>query len=74
MLFLPALNDADCDSSRQVPHTHPPSRYSVRLGWPLGALAKLEDQAQGTDLVLVSFAGHGVATEEGNILAPHVRA
>ena len=36
----------------------------------IGALGKLETQAQGADLALVYFAGHGVATEQGNILAP----
>ena len=33
-------------------------------------LARLEQQAEGADLVLVFFAGHGMATEEGNILTP----
>ena len=36
----------------------------------LDALGKLETQAHGADLALVYFAGHGVATEEGNIVAP----
>jgi len=36
----------------------------------LGALGKLEDRAKGADLALVFYAGHGMATEEGNILAP----
>jgi tetratricopeptide (TPR) repeat protein len=34
------------------------------------ALTRLQDQARGADLALVYFAGHGVATPEGNILAP----
>lgn len=34
------------------------------------ALLKLEQRAAGADLALVFFAGHGMATEEGNILAP----
>jgi tetratricopeptide (TPR) repeat protein len=36
----------------------------------LQALTKLEQQAAGADLALVFFAGHGMATEEGNILTP----
>jgi tetratricopeptide (TPR) repeat protein len=39
----------------------------VRL---LGALKRLEQRAAGADLALVFFAGHGLASEEGNILAP----
>jgi uncharacterized caspase-like protein len=35
----------------------------------LEALSKLEQRATGADLALVFFAGHGVATDEGNILA-----
>ena len=34
------------------------------------ALTTLEKRAAGADLALVFFAGHGMATEEGNILAP----
>lgn len=36
----------------------------------LEALATLEQRAAGADLALVFYAGHGMATEEGNILAP----
>ena len=36
----------------------------------LEALTTLEQRAAGADLALVFFAGHGMATEEGNILAP----
>src|SRR5262245_55683469 len=36
----------------------------------LGALKRLEQRAAGADLALVFFAGHGLASEEGNILAP----
>src|SRR5262249_12197767 len=36
----------------------------------LEALNELKQRAAGADLALVFFAGHGVATEEGNILAP----
>ncbi len=34
------------------------------------ALKTLEQRAAGADLALVFYAGHGLATEEGNILAP----
>ena len=34
------------------------------------ALTRLHDQARGADLALVYFAGHGVSTPQGNILAP----
>jgi len=36
----------------------------------IDALAKLETRAHGADLALAYFAGHGMATEQGNILAP----
>jgi hypothetical protein len=36
----------------------------------LGALKRLEQRAAGADLALVFFAGHGLASVEGNILAP----
>jgi len=36
----------------------------------LDALTKLEQRAAGADLALMFFAGHGLASEEGNILAP----
>ena len=36
----------------------------------LSALERLHQQARGADTALVYFAGHGMATEEGNILAP----
>jgi uncharacterized caspase-like protein len=36
----------------------------------LEALKTLEQRAAGADLALVYFAGHGLATEEGNILTP----
>lgn len=36
----------------------------------LKALAELERRADGADLALVYFAGHGLASEEGNILTP----
>ena len=36
----------------------------------LDALTKLEQRSAGADLALVFFAGHGLASEEGNILAP----
>src|SRR5262249_52841477 len=36
----------------------------------LEVLKQLEQRAVGADLVLVYFAGHGLATEEGNILTP----
>jgi len=36
----------------------------------LDALSRLEQRAAGAELALVFFAGHGVATDEGNILTP----
>jgi tetratricopeptide (TPR) repeat protein len=36
----------------------------------LDALTQLEQRAAGADLALVFFAGHGLASEEGNILTP----
>ena len=36
----------------------------------LAALSKLEASAQGAEMALVFFAGHGLATEEGNMLTP----
>ena len=36
----------------------------------LSALDRLQEQSRGADTALVYFAGHGMATEEGNILAP----
>ncbi|MBO0765801.1 MAG: caspase family protein, partial [Hyphomicrobiaceae bacterium] len=36
----------------------------------LTALGELEQRAAGADLALVFFAGHGVATPEGNMLTP----
>ncbi|PPC98054.1 MAG: hypothetical protein CTY36_11050, partial [Methylocystis sp.] len=36
----------------------------------LAALSKLEASAKGADMALVFFAGHGLATDEGNILTP----
>src|SRR5262245_51113156 len=36
----------------------------------LAALKRLEKRAAGADLALVFFAGHGLASEEGNIVAP----
>ena len=40
-----------------------------RLGL-LGALAKLKFAAQNADLAFVFFAGHGMESEVGNIIAP----
>src|SRR5262249_25430216 len=36
----------------------------------LEALNQLEQRAIGADLALVYFGGHGLASEEGNILTP----
>lgn len=36
----------------------------------LSALDRLHERARGAETALVYFAGHGMATEEGNILAP----
>jgi len=35
-----------------------------------GALDELESASKGADLALVYFAGHGLASDQGNILAP----
>ena len=39
----------------------------------LDALKQLETRAAGADLALVFFAGHGLASEEGNVLTPSMR-
>ena len=47
-----------------------PGCFDLKREQFIDALAKLETQARGADLALAYFAGHGVATEQGNILAP----
>jgi tetratricopeptide (TPR) repeat protein len=47
-----------------------PGCFDVSRASFLKALTRLEERARAADLALVFFAGHGVATEEGNILAP----
>ena len=36
----------------------------------IAALTELEARAKAADMALVYFAGHGLASEEGNILTP----
>jgi len=47
-----------------------PGCYDLDRARLLKALIQLELRAVGADLALVFFAGHGMATEEGNILTP----
>ena len=47
-----------------------PGCFDLKREQLIDALNKLEAQAQGADLALAYFAGHGVATEQGNIVAP----
>jgi Caspase domain len=47
-----------------------PGCFNLDRGRFLDALTKLEQRSAGADLALVFFAGHGQASEEGNILAP----
>ena len=47
-----------------------PGCFNLDRGRFLDALTKLEQRSKGADLALVFFAGHGLASEEGNILAP----
>ena len=47
-----------------------PGCLNVDRGRFLQALKQLEQRAAGADLALVYFAGHGLASEEGNILTP----
>ena len=47
-----------------------PGCFDLKREQLVDALNKLETQAQGADLALAYFAGHGVATEQGNILVP----
>ena len=44
--------------------------FNLDRGQLIDALTKLEQRAAGTDLVLVFFAGHGLASDKGNILTP----
>jgi tetratricopeptide (TPR) repeat protein len=47
-----------------------PACFDLDRAGLLAALDKFEARAVGADLALVYYGGHGVATEEGNILAP----
>lgn len=47
-----------------------PGCFDLKREELLKALATFENQARGADLALVYYAGHGLASEEGNILAP----
>lgn len=44
--------------------------FDLNRSGMLQALAMLEKKAAGADTALIYFAGHGVASQEGNILAP----
>src|SRR6185436_1869774 len=52
-----------CDGKR-------PGCFDLDRAALLASLVKLEENAKGVDLALVYFAGHGLASDEGNILAP----
>jgi tetratricopeptide (TPR) repeat protein len=55
-----------CDSSQAAePACHDLDRTRF-----LKALDELQARAEGADLALVYFAGHGAATDEGNMLTP----
>ncbi|MBV1694985.1 MAG: caspase family protein, partial [Hyphomicrobiales bacterium] len=47
-----------------------PGCYDLDRTALLGALRRLEAAAKGAETALVYFAGHGLASEEGNILTP----
>jgi hypothetical protein len=47
-----------------------PECFDLNRSGFLDALKRLEESASGADLALVFFAGHGLATEEGNVLTP----
>ena len=47
-----------------------PGCFDLTRAGMLAALGKLEGGAKGADMALVYFAGHGLATDEGNILTP----
>ena len=47
-----------------------PGCFDLDRAGLLAALAKLTSEAKGADMALVFYAGHGLASEEGNILAP----
>jgi uncharacterized caspase-like protein/predicted negative regulator of RcsB-dependent stress response len=47
-----------------------PGCYDLDRPALLAALAKLEAAAKGAETALIYFAGHGLASEEGNILTP----
>ena len=47
-----------------------PGCFDLNREGILKALAQLKARAAGADLALVYFAGHGVATDEGNIVTP----
>jgi uncharacterized caspase-like protein len=47
-----------------------PGCFDLTSGGLALALAELAMRAKGADLAFVYFAGHGMATAEGNIIAP----
>ncbi|MGO9986701.1 MAG: caspase family protein [Rhodomicrobium sp.] len=47
-----------------------PGCFDLDRAGLIKALAQLKTRAAGADLALVYYAGHGAATEEGNMLAP----
>jgi hypothetical protein len=52
-----------CDGKR-------PGCFDLDRAGLLAALDRLEVSAKGAEMALVFFAGHGLSTEEGNVLAP----
>jgi hypothetical protein len=79
---LPALDNPARDAHRMVEllgrhgieviscDGNTPGCYDLDRARLLKALIQLELRAAGAELALVFFAGHGIATEEGNILTP----
>lgn len=47
-----------------------PGCFNLDRGGLLDALDELEDQAEGAEVALVFYAGHGMQTQSGNVLAP----
>jgi len=52
-----------CDKDR-------PGCFDLDRGGMLDALEDFRDRAEGADVALVFYAGHGMQTAEGNVLAP----
>ena len=47
-----------------------PGCFDLDRGHFLDALKRLEERTGGAELALVFFAGHGLTSEEGNVLTP----